>query len=251
MEHKPIIGTMIRMVRNPAIANIAKNAGLDMIMLDGEHGNYSLSQMADIFGVARSAGLAVFVRVPQLSRECVSGALDCGATGVMVPMVESVDQARDFVKWAKYPPLGNRGFGSIGGHTDYAGVSNTSKFMAKANAETMTIAQIESVEGVAAVDEIAAVNGIDALLVGPNDLSISLGCPGDFTCEEETKAIEKIAQAAAKNNKIFGMHAGVELLEKWIPYGMTLIMNNLEVNLLTTGMAEIKSNMEKLLRKGQ
>ncbi|MFC1607768.1 aldolase/citrate lyase family protein [Candidatus Latescibacterota bacterium] len=98
------IGTMLRIVRTPAAALIAKKTGLDFIMLDMEHGAYSFETVGDVFAASRAAGVGAFVRVPELSRDTVSRALDCGAQGVMVPMIESVEQAETFVSWAKYPP---------------------------------------------------------------------------------------------------------------------------------------------------
>src|SRR5512136_2027985 len=122
-EGKRVVGTMVRMVRNPAIAAVAQNAGLDFIMLDLEHGPYTMEMVGDVFEVGRALGLGCFVRVPELAKGYVSRCLDCGATGVMVPMLESVEQAQLLVRWAKYAPLGCRGFGGAGGHTDFIGIA--------------------------------------------------------------------------------------------------------------------------------
>src|SRR4030042_2423379 len=121
-EGKRVVGTMVRMVRNPAIAAVAHNAGLDFIMLDLEHGSYSMETVDDVFKVGRALGLGCFVRVPELAKGYVSRSLDCGAPGVMVPMVASVEQAQLLVRWAKYVPLGGRGFGGGGGAPPFVGV---------------------------------------------------------------------------------------------------------------------------------
>jgi 2-keto-3-deoxy-L-rhamnonate aldolase RhmA len=239
-EGKKIVGTMLRLVRNPGVVSVAGQAGLDFVMLDMEHGSYSLETIADFCKVARGSGLGCFVRVPELARGYVSRALDCGANGVMVPMVETVEQAQDLAAWAKYAPLGKRGLGGSGGHTDFAGIgAKVKQFMAEANDNTLAIAQIETAGAIEAIEEIAAVAGIDVLLIGPNDLSISLGCPGELTGPEVNEAVGKVARAAAANEKIFGMHAGDALLEKWIPHGLSLIMNLLDINILASGMAAI------------
>ncbi len=231
------VGTMLRLVKDPAIARIAKNAGLDFIMTDMEHGSYSFETISDISKVARAVGLGSFVRVPELSKGNVSRALDCGAVGVMVPMIESLEQAQMLVGWTKFSPLGKRGLGGSGVHTDYASIGNrTPEFMAEANQQTICIAQIESAKGVDSIEDIAAVKGLDALLIGPNDLSISLGCPGDLLNEKVQKAIGMVADAAEKHGKIFGMHAGNALLEKWIPRNMTLVMSLLDIGFLLSGM---------------
>jgi 4-hydroxy-2-oxoheptanedioate aldolase len=240
-EGKRAVGTMVRMVRNPSIAVVASNAGLDYIMFDLEHGPYNLETVDDVFKVGRARGLGCFVRVPELAKGYVSRCLDAGATGVMVPMLESVQQARSLVAWAKYAPLGERGFGGIGGHTDFLSIGGdaTPGFMARANEDTLTIAQIETARAIQDIDAIAAVPGLDALLIGPNDLAISIGHPGDLMGEALDQAIAKVAEAARKHGKIFGMHAPDGLIERWLPKGLTLVMSNLDANILLSGLKAI------------
>lgn len=236
---KRIIGTMIRLVRNPAIARVARNAGLDFIMFDMEHGPYSFESLTDAYTVCRSVGLEGFVRVPELSRGYVSRALDAGATGVMVPMLETAEQARELVAWAKYPPVGKRGFGSFGGNTGFGPAGEVEAFMEASNRNTLTIAQIESAPAIDAIDEIAAVVGIDALLIGPNDLAISLGRAGDLGHSEVLDAIRKVAVAAKEHNKILGMHGPDDLIEQLIPQGLTLAMSAMDAGMLLAGMKSI------------
>ena len=235
-----IIGTMIRIVRNPAVVLVAQQAGLDFFMIDMEHGSFSYNDLADMCTAAHAAQTGCFVRVPELSRGHVSRSFDCGANGVMVPMIESVEQAELFASWAKYKPLGKRGLGSAGGNTGYSRIQNASNYMKNANLETIAIAQIESVDGVEAADGIAAVDGIDVLLVGPFDLSVSLGVPGNFTAPEMNEAIKRVAESARKHNKVFGMHAGAPLLETWIPHGMRLIMYSIDIGMISAGMQDVK-----------
>jgi 2-keto-3-deoxy-L-rhamnonate aldolase RhmA len=111
--------------------------------------------------------------------------------------------------------------------------------MAKANLDTLTIAQIETALTIQNIDDIAAVPGIDALLIGPNDLSISIGCAGDFLGDTMEKAIGKVAAAAKKHGKIFGMHAPDPLTERWLPRGLTLVMSNVDTNVLAAGLKAI------------
>ena len=237
----PIIGTMIRMVRHSAVARIANDSGLDFIMLDMEHGEFSLETASEVFRLARALGLGAFVRVPELAKGYVSRVMDAGANGVMVPMIDSVEQARSLVRWTKFAPLGDRGLGSSGGHSDFAGIGGKApEFMDRTNRETLSIAQIETSNAVECVDEIAALPGIDALLVGPNDLSISLGTPGDVMGEKVDRAIGRIAEAAKKAGKVFGMHGSDALLDRWIPQGLTLVMSALDISMLAAGMAAIR-----------
>lgn len=236
-EGRVAVGTMVRMVGNPAVALIAANAGLDFIMLDLEQGSFSLETVENVFELGRSVGLGCFVRVPELSKGYVSRCLDLGATGVMVPMLESVEQARLLVHWAKFAPLGSRGFSGVGPHTGYRnrGGEGTIAFMAEANSETITIAQIETAQAIKHIESIAAVEGLDALLIGPNDLAISMGCPGDLMGEQMDRAIFRVAEAAQAHGKIFGMHAPDALTERWLSRGLKLVMRSSDANVLLAG----------------
>ena len=235
------VGTMIRLVRNPGVAWIARQAGLDFIMLDLEHGSSSLETLSDVAAAGRGAGVEVFVRVPELAKGYVSRALDCGCTGVMVPMVESVEQAELLAGWSKFAPLGGRGLGSIGTHTNYAPVSGEEVpgFMKEANDRVLAIAQIETAAAVEVIEETASVPGIDALLIGPNDLAVSLGHSGDLQNPKVLAAIDRVAEVAERHGKIFGMHGPDSLMERYLPKGLRLIMSKLDINMLLTAMKEI------------
>ena len=242
-----VIGTMIRITRNPAVAKIAKEAGLDFIMFDMEHGAYSFDTLADMYTATRNVGIGGLVRVPELSKGYVSRALDCGANGIMVPMIDSLEEAEALAAWAKYPPQGKRGLSSSGYHSDFVAMSSVSEFMAQTNGETVAIAQIETAGGVEEIDKIAAVDGVDVLLVGPYDLSVSLGCPGALMSDLVVSSIEKIAAAARANNKVFGMHSGDPMLQRWIPSGMRMIMNSIDMNILAAGMKDIVGRCEAMI----
>ncbi len=159
------VGTMVRLTRSPAIVPLAGAAGFDFIMLDFEHGDHGLQTLADVAVAGQAAGLAVLVRVPELSRGWVSRCLDAGAAGVMVPMIESAEQARRIVDWSKYPPLGGRGLSSFGPNTGYRATNDVAELMAQANRDVLAIAQIETVPGVEACEQIAAVEGSSPIAV--------------------------------------------------------------------------------------
>ncbi len=239
-----IAGTMFRLVRNPAIGYLAKNGGLDFFMLDCEHGHYDFQTIHDIFTGANSLGVGGFIRVPRCGREYVSRALDAGATGVMVPMTETPEQAELLVKYAKYQPLGDRGFNGVGPHTDFKGGKHA-EVMEQANNKVIAIAQIETRLAIENVNDIAAVEGIDALLVGPNDLSIALGIPGDMTNPIELEAIAKVAAACKKHGKAMGLHAGAALLEKFGP-DLNIVMNLSDNDFLMQGFASVRKLCDSL-----
>jgi 2-keto-3-deoxy-L-rhamnonate aldolase RhmA len=119
--------------------------------------------------------------------------------------------------------------------------------MEEANRSTLAIAQIESQSAIHAIEKIARVEGIDVLLIGPNDLAASLGKPGDLTCAEVSDAIARVGEAAAENGKIFAMHAGINLLNIWVPKGMRLFLNSLDLGALTKVLGEIADQNRNLI----
>ncbi|MDW7657475.1 MAG: aldolase/citrate lyase family protein [Bacillota bacterium] len=238
LSGQKVHGTMIRLQRNPAIAMIAREAGLDFLMYDCEHGTYTIENLHDLFVTGNAMGFPSFVRVPQLSKDWVSRVLDAGATGVMVPMTETARQAAEIVKWSKYTPLGDRGYGSGLAHTNYTVGRHTEVMKAK-NDEVIAIAQIESRLAVDNADAIAGTDGIDVLLIGPNDLSISLGIPGDLMNPIELEAIAHVAAACKKYGKSFGIHAGPQI-HQLFHADETFMMFGTDFDLLSAGCRDIK-----------
>ena len=205
MAGERICGTMIRVVRSPAMIHIAKNAGLDFVMYECEHHCFDLETLHDAFMVANGIGIEGWVRVPVPTKEYVSRYLDCGATGIMVPLIETAEQAKQLVNFAKYEPVGKRGFANSSPNTNYKPLPHK-QIMEDANRRIMVIAQIETAKALENIDEIAAVEGLDALFIGPNDLSIALGIPGDLFNPIELEAISKVAKACRKTGKLFSVH---------------------------------------------
>lgn len=246
-QGKAISGTMIRLVTSPLVGVMARVAGLDFIMLDAEHGPYSYETMWNMAAPSAAAGLDVFVRVPELSKGTVSRALDCGCAGVMVPMTETPEMARALAGWAKYPPLGVRGLSSNGPHTGCRRWSNVAAGMAEANRTTLAIAQIETALAIRNIDAIAATPGIDVLLIGPNDLALSLGKPGDLNSPEQVAAIRAVAEAARRHGKVFGMHAAGDYMEKWIPEGLRFVMSGIDSVFLDAAFHNVQKQNQALI----
>lgn len=244
LNGKKIYGMMIRVLRNPAGVQLIANNGLDYFMLDCEHSNYNMETLHDLFLMANSLGIGGFLRVPNGTKEWISRALDAGATGVMVPMVSNREQAENLVKYAKYQPIGGRGYSGSIAFSAYKGGKHA-EVMEQQNNRVIAIAQIETRDGVENAEEIAAVEGIDALLIGPNDLSIALGVPGDLTNPIELEAIAKVAAACKKHGKAFGLHAGVGLLEKFKD-DLTLVMCSTDVDVLANGIKGINDSIRTL-----
>ena len=240
-----VYGTMVRVVRNPALAYLAKNAGLDFVMYDCEHSNYNFETLHDLFITGNALGLPGLVRVPIATKDYISRSLDSGAAGVMSPMTDTPEIARDIVKWSKYQPTGERGYSTGCAHINFQGAAKHTEVMAEANSRILSIAQIETKLAVDNAEAIAAVEGIDALLIGPNDLSLSLGVPGDLMNPIELEAIAHVAAACKKQGKAFGLHAGVKMIAKFID-DMQLVMSDTDTSILERGFKSVRESLQAL-----
>ena len=224
-----VYGMMIRQGRDPGTPAIFAAAGYDFIFIDMEHGNYSMETVADLIRGCKSVDVAPVIRVPHLETHFISRVLDAGAEGIMVPMTSQREQAERIVKYSKYTPLGMRGFGNQTGQTDYKGVK-TLEFMKEANEHTLIIAQIETKEAIDRVEEILDVNGIDVALIGPNDLSISLGVPDQMESDVMKQAIGRVVEAAKKKGKSSGIHVGnVSMVRNWRSKGMNVLAYSTDI----------------------
>lgn len=246
LSGKMICGTMLRVVRNPAVCILAKNSGLDFILFDCEYSNYSIESLHDLCLMCNAIGLPAFFRASMLSKDAISRSLDCGATGVMVPMVETQAMAEEIVRWAKYPPVGERGFAAGGAATGYSRGLTHTQAMQQCNESLISIAQIETKSAVQNAEAIAQTEGIDVLLIGPNDLSISLGVPGDTMCSIMTDAIDHVAEVCKRTGKYFGIYAGPALLEKYADRLDFVMMQN-DIDILSAGFANIASTFKRIV----
>ncbi len=240
-----VYGTMIRQARDPGAPSIFAAAGYDFVFIDMEHGNYNMETVADLIRGAKSAGIAPIIRVPRLETFFISRVLDAGAEGIMIPMISTKEEAEEIVRYSKYAPIGQRGFSTQIGQTDYQPLKAL-EFSKEANEHTLTIAQVETQKAIENIDEILSVRGIDVGLIGPNDLSISLGIPDQMGSEVLTKAIDKVVETAKKQGKSSGIHIGnIESLKKWRAKGMTVLACSIDIALMYNAS---KSNLEELKR---
>lgn len=210
------LGTMIMEFNTTGIGRIAAEAGADFVIYDQEHTGWSVETIRMLVATSRSADLGAFVRVPATQYHLIARVLDVGAQGLMIPMVETEEQARLIVQSAKYPPVGRRGAGFGLAHDDYQDGDILEK-MRTANEEGLLIAQIETAQGVENVDAIAAVEGIDVLWIGHFDLTNSLGIPGQFEHPDYLRSVEAVLAACARHGKAAGImvhsvESGRELL---------------------------------------
>jgi 2-keto-3-deoxy-L-rhamnonate aldolase RhmA len=196
-------GTMVFEFFTPGIAQIAAAAGAEFVLYDMEHSGAGIDTIKAQMAACRGLGIVPMVRVPTTQYHFIARCLDAGAMGIMVPMVESVAQAKDIVSFTRYPPHGVRGAGFGMAHDDYEPGSPVDK-IATANRRTLVIAQIETPRGADAVDEIAAIDGIDVLWLGHFDMTNFMGIPGQFTHPKFLAAVDKIVAAAQRHGKTAG-----------------------------------------------
>lgn len=187
----------------PLAAEIAALSGLDWVLLDLEHGAGSESDIGSVVVAAGGYGVPALVRVEAISRIRIGRALDAGAAGVMVPQVTSAAEVRDIVTYMSYPPSGVRGVATY--NRSAAWGKDLSTLASGRN--SALIVQIETLAALENVDEIASISGVDALFVGPLDLSFTLGIPRDFTHPKFVAATEKVVAAAKAHSKVAGILA--------------------------------------------
>jgi 2-dehydro-3-deoxyglucarate aldolase/4-hydroxy-2-oxoheptanedioate aldolase len=217
------IGTMVFEFSSTGIGRIIEQAGAEFVVYDMEHSGWSIETIRTLMATTRAADVVPMVRVPATQYHLLSRPLDVGAMGLMVPMVESVEQAELIVQSVKYPPVGRRGCAFGFAHDDYA-PGDVGEKMESANDETIILAQIETKAGVDNVEAIAAVDGIDVLWIGHFDLSVSLGVPAQFEHPLFVEAVARVLAAAATSNKAAGiMTSGVQLGREQLAQGFRMI----------------------------
>jgi len=224
---KPVYGTMVVDWRSPGIAQILAGAGFDFLFIDMEHSPFSTETMAEIIRAARLCGITPLVRTSDDAYFLLSRALDAGAQGLMVPRVETAEQAEAIIQSVKYPPEGKRGCALSMAHTDYGAVERK-EYVSRANEELLLILQIESRAAVENISEVASVRGFDAFVIGPNDLSLSYGLLGETKHPTVVGAIERVLDTALERGLHCGIHVGdVEELVKWREKGMRLLTGHI------------------------
>lgn len=223
---KKVLGTILQLP-SEEIAEILGYAGLDLIILDMEHCPSTHSKIVSLIRACEAADTLPFVRVPDVTDEdSIKKALDAGAAGILVPNVESVEQARKAVEYGKFAPMGKRGACPFV-RANRFGQGNRSTYYEKANEDTTIMVLVEGPEGVKALPEIMKVKGIDVVQIGAVDLSVALGVPGQTSHPKVREAIRKAAELAAENGKMLSFYcdngSSAEEVRDWPGIGIYLL----------------------------
>jgi 2-keto-3-deoxy-L-rhamnonate aldolase RhmA len=240
-EGKLQLGTGFGQLRSPEVARILAAAGFHWAFLDSEHGGFDLETVQDICRMSVMVGLSPIVRVADLQYSLIARSLDCGAQGVIFPRVESPELLERAISWTKFPPAGIRGYGLGATQVDYEKV-DIPQVIEHMNANTMVVMQIETQRALDMREELLAVPGIDAVMVGPADLSISLGVPGEFQHPKMVQAIEAIRDTCLRRGVIPGMQTRTSALAKfWKERGMLFLGCNNDTGMLFERASELVS----------
>ncbi len=232
MAGELLLGTFVKTPTVEMIELLAM-ARLDWVCLDGEHAPIDRRSMDAPLAMGRALGLPIVVRVPVASPDSILQALDCGAVGVLVPHVNSVEKAHDVARWAHFGE-GGRGYA---GSTRWAGFAGTSiaANLVRDQAETVVMAQIEDAAALDVIDEIAAVPGIDSLFVGPADFAVALG--GDSVTDPRVlAAYDRVAAAARRAKRNLSTFAGtVEIAQDLRERGVSAFLIGSEHGFVLAG----------------
>ena len=221
---------------DPSIAAILAQEDFDAVTLDMQHGPITLAEVIRAIPLINAAGKPALARIAVGEFQNVSKLFDSGASGVIAPMINTIEDARRLAAYAKYPPLGERSWGSYGG-LGASGLDQNA-YLKEANRFSLSFAMIETREAMAILDDILALEGIDAVFVGPSDLSIALsgGAQVDAASPEVDKAIAHIVARASAVNKPVAVYAGTaERAKAFVGMGAKMVTVMSDTALLRAG----------------
>lgn len=242
------LGLSVRLARSPDIARIAKATGHDFLFIDVQHSIFNLETIIGIAHTALAIGVAPVVRVRGIDDPDVSLLLDNGVSGIVFPDVNSAEEARRAVARCRFPPVGARSVSGGYPQFDYRSTP-ISEAVPALDRATLVVCMIETAQGLAALEEIAAVPGVDVIHVGANDLLVSLGKPGRFDDPAVTEAMDRAIAAAAAS----GIHAGcggnrdVARQAAAIRRGVRFVTTQTDIGFLTAAAGQWTSGLRKAL----
>lgn len=236
-----IVGTFVK-TPSPIVVEVLGLTELDCLCLDAEHAPFDRTAIDACMMAARAAGMDMLVRVPSAAPEHILNALDCGATGVVIPHVRSADEARAAVRLSHYG-AGGRGYAGSSRAASYTTKSMTEHLAASA-ARTVVVLQIEDPEAIDAIDEIAAVEGVDALFVGRVDLTVAYGVTNQDD-PQVVAAVDKVCAACQRHGRRTGMFvARVADVPAWAAKGASLFLLGSDHSFMLAGAAALVAQVK-------
>ncbi|WP_437204031.1 HpcH/HpaI aldolase family protein [Planctomicrobium sp. SH664] len=243
----PSLGVCLHLT-DPGVFEMTSLIGVDAIWMDLEHHYYSLETAAHLMRAARIGGTDIVARPAKGEFARLSRMLEAGASGIMYPRCSDAAEAAEVVRWGKFAPVGQRGFDGSGPDVPYM-LTPMGDYLQQANAQTFLIIQIEDPQALEQAEAIAAVPGVDMLMLGPADFSILTGTPGDFSHPRIQAAFETIAAAARNTGKHWAATCGsLERAEELIQMGAKLVFHGCDIVFVKNGIDAVQREFLKRFR---
>jgi len=243
----PLIGCWVGLA-NAYAAEIAGTAGFDWLLIDGEHAPNDLRSISGQLAVLQASNSQAVVRLPDHNSTLIKQALDAGVQSLLIPMVNSAEQARELVRAVRYPPHGIRGVGYALGRA--SGFGAIPDYLNTANDQICLLVQIESQAGLNALDEILTVEGIDGVFIGPADLSVDLGYPPSADAPEiRTMIVDAIDRIAASDKAAGILTFDDEFTETCLSHKATFVAVAIDVLMLAQGLRQSASAARAMVSK--
>lgn len=227
-----VYGCALQVYRSAEIPRAFAAAGFDYVFIDMEHGAFDLETVQDMIRASNDAGITPIVRVAELLYSLVARLLDAGAQGIILPRVEDKHVLAEALSWLRFPPRGKRGYGVNPTMTGYEAHS-FAEIIEHQNRNTLAVVQFESVTAVEKADELLAIPGLDVIMVGPADLSISLGIPGELEHPLLISTVESLVEKCKRHGVVPGIQTrSVAMAKAWAERGMRFVGASAEHGLL-------------------
>ncbi len=237
-----VVFSVGRMFHPNVVQYLGMMGVFDGFWIDVEHAGLTVHDIEAAVAAGRAHGLEAFVRVPPTDYATVTRCFESGATGVMAAQIRSAVHAEEFVQWSKFAPRGRRGLNPLG-HDGGFGSEPLAEFAERANRNTMVAIQIETAQAVDEADEIAAIDGVDLLFIGPSDLGQALGVTGDIMHDRCLAAIDRVAAACRAHGKHWGAVTPTpEYASMLVNRGCTVISPTNDVKLVAAGLESVKAD---------
>ena len=248
LKNELCLGVGLRQTRTADIGKIMSTCGYDWLFIDMEHNSMDIDMASQISVAAQDAGITPIVRVPDFAHHHATRVLDCGAMGIVFPHVDDVATAKRLVSNCLYPPKGHRSMTGVLPQLDFKQkpIAEVAKLI---NDNMLIVIMLESPEAISNVDNIAAVEGVDVILIGTNDLCMEMGIPGDYNNTKVKEAYSKVIEACKKYGKTPGM-GGVyneELMSEYIGMGMKFILSGSDLSFMMQSASQRSNKLRSFI----
>jgi 2-keto-3-deoxy-L-rhamnonate aldolase RhmA len=223
LQGETVFGCGLQVYRAPEIPRAFAAAGFDYVFIDMEHGSFNLETVHDMIVSSKLAGITPIVRVGEVQYTLCARLLDQGAQGIILPRVEDPAILAEALSWMRFPPAGKRGFGINPTMVDYEARSMP-EIIEHQNRETLAVVQVETVLAVERREELLSLPGLDVMMIGPADLSIALGIPGQFDHPLLLETVDKVVETCNRHGVAPGIQTrGVAMAKFWADRGMRFV----------------------------